>query len=510
MSKLNWVTKVSGGLLLWAMGAVALPAQTFTTLDRLCPEGSQCMNGEAPAADLVQGADGNFYGTTVEGGSPGNGTVFKMTTSGLITALHSFDSDTDGGHPYGPLVEGTDGNCYGTTSQGGTHTTCDGGYGCGTVFKITPSGTVTTLHSFQGTGDGAYPYGQLVQGMDGDLYGTASGGGGSDNCYGGCGTVFKITPIGIFTTIHIFGGSDGGYPDGGLVEATNGDFYGTTQVGGSSGNCTMQYTFGCGTIFKITASGTFAMVRSFDGTDGQQPLSGLVQTADGSLYGTTYLGGTNVAGTVFKVTPNGALTTLHNFCSQTNCTDGAVPYAGLVQGTDGNLYGTTITGGANDKDVCMAEGFNGCGTLFEITPSGALTTLYNFCSEGGSNCTDGQSPLGGLVQSTDGEFYGTTFEGGARSSGDNGEGTIFDLAVGLVPFVETLPASGVVGATVRILGTDLTGTTGVTFNGTAAIFTVNSHSLISTTVPAGATIGTVQVVTPSATLSSNIAFHVLP
>ena len=177
-----------------------------------------------------------------------------------------------------------------------------------------------------------------------------------------------------------------------------------------------------------------------------------------------------------------------------NCADGADPTAGLIQATDGNFYGTTLRWGAN-----------GAGTVFEITPAGELTTLYSFCSL--SNCSDGQSPAAGLIQDTNGTFYGTTESGGVISCGC---GTVFSLSVGLGPFVETQTTSGKVGAAVKILGTDLMGPAGVTFNGTPAAITFISPSEISTTVPAGAATGKVQVTTPGGTLLSNIAFRITP
>ena len=180
-------------------------------------------------------------------------------------------------------------------------------------------------------------------------------------------------------------------------------------------------------------------------------------------------------------------TTLHSF----DGTDGANPNAALIQATNGYLYGTTTECGANGKG----------GTIFESTPSGALTLVYSFCSQSG--CTDGEDPQAALVQDTNGTFYGTTWSGGA-----NGDGTVFSLSVGLGPFVETNPKSGKVGAAVKILGTDLTGATSVTFNGTAAVFKVVSKSLITTTVPTGATTGTVEVTIPKGTLKSNGVFRV--
>ena len=220
-------------------------------------------------------------------------------------------------------------------------------------------------------------------------------------------------------------------------------------------------------------------------TDGAGPSGGLIQATDGNFYGTTYSGGANngnctsgTCGTVFKITPEGTLTTLHTF----DYTDGANPEAGLVQATDGNLYGSTN------------------GTVFKITTTGTLTTLHS-----------GVSP-NALVQDTNGTFYGTTINGGKSIYHFCGGtcGTIFSLSVGLGPFVETEPASGSVGAAVNILGTNLTGATSVTFNGTAANFIVASSSEITTTVPAGATTGAVKVVTPSGTLSSNVSFQAVP
>jgi uncharacterized repeat protein (TIGR03803 family) len=289
------------------------------------------------------------------------------------------------------MVQATDGYLYGTTEGGGAY---DGG----TVFKITPGGTFMWSYSFgtQST-DGGYPEG-LLQATDGNLYGTtAFGGANGTSCPEtmGCGTVFKITPGGRLTTVYSFcsqGGSactDGYFPLAGLIQATDGNFYGTTEWGGADN---------AGTVFKITPSGPpLTTVYSFcslsDCTDGADALAGLIQAADGNFYGTTALGGANgVAvggyGTVFKITPSGTLTTLYSFCSQSGCTDGADPEAALVQGTDGNLYGTT-EGGANGSCELTGSAVD-CGTVFKITPGGTLKTLHTFCSE--SDCTDGAWP----------------------------------------------------------------------------------------------------------------------
>lgn len=224
-------------------------------------------------------------------------------------------------------------------------------------------------------------------------------------------------------------------------------------------------------------------------TDGANPIGGLVQAADGDFYGTTAFGGAGGYGTVFRMTPLGSLTTVHSFDGG----DGANPSAELMQATDGNLYGTTAVGGAYNE-----------GTIFAITPQGSLTTLHSFDGIGGA------SPYGGLVQDTDGSLYGTTYSGGFVSCGSALCGTVFRLSLGLQPFLKTLPASGKEGAPVKILGTNLTGATAVSFHGTAAVFTVVSGAEISTRVPVGATSGEVKVTTATSTLSSNVPFEVRP
>jgi len=446
-------------------------------------------DGFQPYGAMIQGTNGNLYGQTSTGGAKGAGTIFTITPSGTFTSLHSFDG-TDGSQFYGQsLVQGTNGDFYGTTYLGGAHTD-------GTVFKMTPSGKLTTLHSFDGTdGDGLLA--GLVQATDGNLYGTTA-----DLGPKGDGTVFEITPSGTVTTLHSFDGTDGGPDVDGLILASDGDFYGTTGWGGNySSSCS---SFGCGTIFKITPSGELTTLYKFcpqsGCPDGQGP-AGLVQVANGNFYGTTSSGGnlggscpsfaTSGCGTFFEITPSGTFTTLYKFCSQSKCKDGFSPTA-LIQATDGNFYGTNFFGGAN----CAPDG---CGTIFKITPHGKLTTLYSFCPKTG--CADGEDPTG-LVQDTNGMFYGTAEEGASNA------GTVFSLSVGLSPFVKTQPTSGKAGAAVTILGTDLTGATSVSFNGTAAKFEVASSSEITTRVPADASTGEVKVVTPNGTLTSNVVFQV--
>ena len=409
-------------LLCYAATAIVASAQTLTTLASF-----NGTDGNQPISALVQGSDGNFYGTTIYGGPSTRGNVFKVTPSGTLTNLYAFCPQqpcTDGWQPYTGLVQGTDGNFYGVTARGGPTDH-------GTIFRITPGGTLTTIYGFCANSsctDGSYPHGTLVQSADGNFYGTTLQGGNlSCNPNNGCGTIFKVTSSGTLTTLYMFCSqsncADGQYPYDGVIKATDGSFYGTASSGGNT-NCSS----GCGTVFKITSSGTYTLLHSFTYADGSRPWGALVQASDGNLYGTTAGGGSSNCstgcGTVFKMTAAGSLTSLYSFCEQTNCPDGSVPLAGLVQATDGNLYGTTQVGGTS----------NG-GVIFRVTSSGAVTTAYKFCSL--SNCSDGATPEGALIQASDGYLYGTAAEGGA-----NQKGTVFrftGLAPTAVQFVPVTP-----------------------------------------------------------------------
>jgi uncharacterized repeat protein (TIGR03803 family) len=280
----------------------------------------------------VQGSDGNFYGTTASGGAFFQGTVFRMTPSGAITVLHSFNSFlSEGAIPIAGLVQGSDGNFYGTTALGGAHFK-------GTVFKIDATGNLTTLRSFSGSpSEGTNPVGALVQGSDDNFYGTTASGGEHFQ-----GTVFRITPAGALTVLHSFSGypSEGAIPIAGLVQSSDGNFYGTTALGGAHFK---------GTVFKIDATGSLTTLHSFSGSpsQGANPVAALVQGSDGNFYGTTALGGAHLKGTAFKIDATGSLTTLHSFSGSPS--EGAVPFAGLVEGSDGNFYGTTALGGAHGE-----------------------------------------------------------------------------------------------------------------------------------------------------------------
>jgi uncharacterized repeat protein (TIGR03803 family) len=312
-------------------------------------------DGANPQAALVRDAQGNLYGTTSLGGALGRGTVFKVDTTGRETVLHNFTGEADGGFPVAAgLVQNAQGNLYGTTSAGGA-------YGSGTVFEVDATGRETVLYSFTWTrGDGAAPYAGLVLDAQGNLYGTTEAGGDLGCESGGCGTVFKLDATGRETVLHSFTGTggDGANPYAGLVLDAQGNLYGTTDAGGDLA-CESG---GCGTVFKLDATGTETVLHSFAGTggDGTFPQAGLVQDAQGNLYGTTNNGGASNYGTVFKLDAAGTETVLHSFTGTGG--DGANPYAGLVLDAQGNLYGTTSGGGTYSF-----------GTVFELQMAATLT-----------------------------------------------------------------------------------------------------------------------------------------
>jgi uncharacterized repeat protein (TIGR03803 family) len=495
--------KVACGLyMIYGAMAITSSAQTLTTL-----VGFTGFDGSDPyTAPLLQGTDGNFYGTTAYGGTNGCGTIFKITPNGVLTTLYSFCAQpncTDGMYPFAGLLQGIDGSFYGTTTQGGAE-----GHS-GTAFRITPTGQLTTLYNFcskvNGNGnctDGSYPTGGLVQGDDASFYGTTFSGGVGDAqyCNGGCGTVFKMTPGGTLITLHSFAGypTEGSGPNSALVEAEDGDLYGTTENGGAYTACTL----GCGTVFKITPKGTLGTLHSFAGYpgDGAAPDASLAPAIDGTFYGTTSAGGSADAGTIFKITTTRSFATIYNFCSQTNCADGENPESGLMPATDGNLYGTALRGGVYES-----------GSTFKITPEGALTSPYSFCSQGFPSCPEGSLPYAGLMQATNGRFYGSTSEGGDLSCGSGyGCGTVFSLDLGFGPFLTFFRNGASAGQMFGILGEGLKGATRVSLNGTPADFNIKSETLIVATVPSGATSGPVTVTIPTGTLRSNVPFYVIP
>jgi uncharacterized repeat protein (TIGR03803 family) len=486
MKNLGFAGVVCAILFFLATCDIASQAQTFSTITNLSSYDSQ------PNLEyLIQGTDGNLYGTTNGGGlGKDAGTVFFADLQGNVSTIMDFCSYPQnpgcnyGYMPSSGVIQGTDGDLYGVTYQAGG------------LYQLVPCCNRSTLNNIHCSVyvclnvlyDTYFAFGVPVE--DGsNLFGTASYGGTGGFCSigNGCGTIYRVSSNGKeITTLYDFcsepGCADGSFPSSSLVLAADGRFYGITYSGGVTGN---------GTIFKIRSSGSFTLLHTLANAEGSGAYGRLIQGTDGNFYGATPTGGANGSGTVFKMTPKGTVTVLYNFCAQPNCADGNGSYYGLVQGNDGNLYGTTGGGGAY-----------GGGTVFQITPEGTYTVVHNFAG------TDGSGP-NGLMQHTNGTFYGTTYSGGANLCGTSDCGTIFSLSMGLGPFIETLPARGGAGRHVTILGSNLEGATSVSFNGTPAAFEVVSATEITTVVPAGAETGAVQVITPSGMLFSNSAFVVV-
>jgi uncharacterized repeat protein (TIGR03803 family) len=372
--------------------------------------------GGSPLGGLTQGADGTFYGVATFDGENGRGLLFRVTPAGSYTILHQFTGGADGGFPFVAPVLAGDGNFYGSTNG---PTGYDAG---GSVFRMTPTGDFTPLYSFTGGADGGGVSG-LMQGSDGNFYGTTEGGGvaaGSN----GFGTVFRVTSTGVLTTLYTFtGGADGGWPVpvAALVQGSDGNFYGTTQE--VNGNTHL------GTVFRITPKGVLTTLHTFSGlTDGTHAYGSLLQASDGNFYGTTKGGGLGDAGTVFRLAADGTFSTLHKFTGNqgNGLNEGSVPDGALIQGKDGNFYGTTENGGATSR----------WGTAFRMTPAGDITTIYSF-----TYGVDGATPSAGLIQGSDGNFYGTTSDGGTAY-----HGTVFSLSFAAsahaAPIIISPPTSG--------------------------------------------------------------------
>lgn len=456
-------------VLLFAATSTCASSQTYTVIANLTGANSN------PTGNLIQGVNGDLYGTSdAEMGST-LGTVFEVTAGGTVSTLYSFCSKpscADGSIPAAGLMLANDLNFYGTTTSGGA-------YGFGTIFKLTPSGTLTTLYSFcQQTGcpDGSDPSGSLVQGTNGLLYGTTKFGGAGES-----GTVFSISTSGeTFTTLFSFCVQDypycvdGSQPETALVQGSNGNFYGTTSFG---------------TIFEMTPQGVLTTLYEFCSLpsceDGNAPSGNLALSSAGVLYGAATKGGVSGGGVVWDFdTSNSTFGDLVDFGSNY----GAVPN-GVVLGTNGYVYGTSL--GATGRSGVIYPS-----TAYEISPTtGEITLLYTFCQD--NVCADGGPPGGELLEATNGILYG------------GAQGTIFSISDGMKPFVMSVPSFGKPGNKVRILGTNLDGSTAVSFSGKSATFSVNSSSEITAEVPAGAKTGNIEVETPSGKLTSNLVFTIL-
>ena len=404
---------------------------------------------------MAEGRDGNLYGITTTGGNNNIGTIFRISPGGSFKQLFSFDT-VHGSTPVGGLLLGLDGNLYGTTEEGGA-------YGFGNIFKITPSGVLTVIHDFSGnsTKDGGLPVSTLIIGSDGAMYGTSHPG-----------IAYRITQAGVFTRVATTPSESFGP----LLLSRSGAYYGTTEFAGATQN---------GSIYRISGSNT-TILHSFNGPDGQFPIGGVVEGTDGNIYGTTSSGGTEDAGVIFRITPTGTYTVVYNFSSK-NFLFGYQAFAGLIAGSDGNMYGATIWGGTS-----------GYGVIFEITTSGAYSVLTSFDAQ------QGDGAYATPMQHSNGAIFGLNKRGGAT-----GNGTVFGFNAGLPQFALLTSPVGIVGGSVGILGTGFATASSVTFNGTPASFHVVSNTYMTATVPSGET-GFVTVATSAGNLVSNKVFKVAP
>lgn len=381
-------------------------------------------DGAVPYAGLFSDKIGNLYGATSAGGANGDGAIFKLARDGAEAVLYSFCSQTnctDGAVPYAAVTLDGAGNLYGTTVEGGGSSNCTGG--CGTVFKLAPNGTETVLYAFTNSnGDGDAPYGGVIADSAGNLYGTTIYGGGT-GCDGlGCGTVFKIAADGSESVLHSFTGypDDGYWPHSSLIADKAANLYGTTLYGGDGVHCK---DYGCGTVFGLAPNGRETVLHDFKGgADGAAPYDSLIMDAKGNLYGTTSIGGDTSCGnatgcgTVFKLAPDGHSAVLHAFQGES---DGIFPAASLVADKAGNLYGTTVYGGGNG---CGHD--QGCGTVFRLATNGTESVPHVFAEK-----SEGRYPFGGLVADRTGNLYGTTWGGGTDCIDHDhfGCGTVFKI-----------------------------------------------------------------------------------
>jgi uncharacterized repeat protein (TIGR03803 family) len=359
--------------------------------------------------------------------------------------------------PVGGLTLGTDQRFHGTTYEGGSRNH-------GLVYRLSPTGAMVYEHDFEGGADGGYPQTPPFQGADGAFYGTTPG---ASAAYAG--TVYKIDTSGRYSVLHLFTTTDGRGP-GPLVQGTDLNFYGTTSIGGQNG---------LGTFFRISSTGNFAVLHDFTSAEGGGPS--LTLASDGNFYGIN--GGATGNGAVVKITPAGTVTIVYNFAGGQ---DGSQPAGGLLEATDGNFYGVLNQGGAG-----------GGGTIYRVTPAGVFTKLHDFW------VASGIYPEGTPMQHTSGKIYGTAYAGGA-----NDDGVIWEYDPGLAPFVTFLNVYGQVGAKVDILGEYFAAGSVVSFNGVPAQNPVIQSTYIEATVPAGATTGYITVTTPKGTLKSNKPFVV--
>ncbi|HEY6767761.1 MAG TPA: choice-of-anchor tandem repeat GloVer-containing protein [Candidatus Sulfotelmatobacter sp.] len=440
--------------------AAAGEAQTVTTLYNL-----NAGTGSNPVANLIQGRDGNLWGTARFGGENAMGTVFKVSTGGRLTVVHSF-AGSDGAYPEAGLLLGVDGNFYGTTANGGSAN-------FGVVFKMTPAGDVTVLHAFTGTPDGGIPYSSPILASDGNLYGVTDSGGSTNN---NAGVVYRIPPSGKYTVIYNYSLPVGSGEDFSPLQGSDGYLYISSVTEGANN---------CGSIVKMSTQGIVADAYDFDcGADGANPYGSLIQSSNGKFYGVTANSAVSMEGVLLELDSSLNLSPLFTFGSDTTLVG---PNSGPYQATDGNLYGVAFKGGAF-----------GYGGIYQYTLSGAFSTVFSWNRQA--------EPTTGFMQHTNGKMYSATYVAGRYNLG-----TVYALDMGLGPFIALVRYTGRIGQSAQILGQGFTGTTSVTFNGSSAMsFKVWSDTYMTAVVPSGATTGPVVVTTPSGTLTSNKSFRVIP
>ena len=452
-------------VLILAGATISAHAQTYSVL-YIVPGSPGVQN---PIGLIAQGRNGDMYAVSNSGGTF-YGTAFKFTPAGTVTVINDV-----GYFPWGGLTLGTDGQFYGQDSDGGVVGNCGLAAG-GQVYKLTSAGVMTVLHNFTGGTDGCAPQAAPIEGINGVFYGT------TPNLNNG--TVYSVTSSGTFTTLHTFTGTDGQGVYAPLLQGADGNFYGDTVYGGTSGN---------GVVYRMTAAGVVTVLHNFAGApDGANPYFGLTQTSDGNFYGVTTDGGT-FYGTVFKMTPSGVVTVLHTFTNGPS--DGASPSSPLTLASDGKLYGVTSGGGTT-----------GGGTIYRITTGGTYSVLYNFNNK---NSATGFNPASPLRQNTNGMFYGTAYYGGEYSTCNCGVVYSFDMR--LAPFANLQTTSGKEGARIGILGQGFTDSSIVKFGGAQATTVTRSGSTyLAATVPVAALTGTVTVTTGATTLATPQTFRVTP
>jgi len=442
-------TAVGVGIGALVLGAATTDAQTYTDLHDFTPTE---MSTNYPSPDIMaQGRDGNLY----FGGAYGCGSIFKMTPSGTVTVVYDFNADggANGCDPGGGLTLGTDGNFYGVTYSGGSHS-------YGTIYKVTPAGVLTVLHHFDGTQNQYYSWAPPVQGKNGTFYGIT-----------GYGAAYSITSSAKYKLLNP---DIGGTVQDPLTFASDGNLYGVIS----------GFPFSYGYLFRLSPNGAVKILYSFDFTHGSFPRGALVQGTDGLLYGASANGGAYGYGTIFKMTLTGSFTVLHDITGTVDSGE----CAGPVAASDGKIYSALYGGGAQYL-----------GTLYQITKTGAYSTLYSFDN------THGANPYATPMQHTNGIIYGVAAVGGASN-----RGVAYSLNNSLPRFVALMTITGAAGQTLQILGTGLTGTTSVKFGSGSASFNVVSDSYMTATVPANGTSDYVTVVTPSGTLTSNKQYKITP